>query len=656
MEGVSVTKRRVFWFDLLRQGGTLWNTYRQNHPNEAPDLSHQNLENFDFIPDGSEPYNLARADLRGTNLPCEDRLLSGNRRVSLANAIINSTTTNVDNIDLTRLGAVFETTTGDGLSNVIRYPTVFLSYATTEFDSAIAEKLRNELKTHHFHVIIDKDDFVAGRQISDEIHRHLQTSDVFLGVFSRAYSDRKWTTFERWLALQRSQTKETLQGIAKPLLVVFVKTDDTAMPAEIDQLLHLAYQQGAETVICQKIRAAVAMQSLEANREISLELDLNSKEFHDCFSRVKSYMKELRSRMKSEKVDSSTAKGSEPWSDFYDNKAVKRLIIYLRSSGCRWAISVRKNSIELLPGCFDCEHSLAGSTFGKKIPARQYITQFERALQGHNLDLHPVLCVYNEGNFFNEEELPREARLAILNRIAQIDSVKSVIVESLPAYLTSKNLSEAKHILGSRNFEVGIGLESANPTIRKLCVNKSYSLEEFKKAVELVKCCNAQVLAYVLLKPAFLYEIEAIRDAVAAAQYAFETGVNYVSIEPVNISNFNMSGELNRISKYRSCWLWSVIEVVRQASEFGTVRLGGEQFQPQYTRHAFNCEKCNKVFYDAFQVYNSSHNIDVLLSLECECRGEWLKDLEVQRQPLLQRVNDWINQLKTSGGVQSKAD
>jgi radical SAM enzyme (TIGR01210 family) len=309
--------------------------------------------------------------------------------------------------------------------------------------------------------------------------------------------------------------------------------------------------------------------------------------------------------------------------------------------------------VDLLPGCLDCEHSLAGSTFGQPITSEEYLAQFDRAIVNVDFREHPVLGVYNEGNFFNTEELPADARSAILHRIAAIPEIKTVIFESLPEYISDGALAEARGVLGNRTIEIGIGLESSNPTIRALCVNKSYTLEEFDKAVLRIKN-HAKALAYVLVKPSFLTEREALEDAVATARYAFEKGVDIVSIEPINLSNYNMSGALNRIGKYRVCWLWTVVEVVRRASAFGRVRLGGEQFSPRYYYHPFNCSKCSTRFYKAFQRFNATLNIDVLTSLSCtSCRESWEDDLAVDGGPLHERIDVALNELAIGEGLLS---
>ncbi len=354
-------------------------------------------------------------------------------------------------------------------------------------------------------------------------------------------------------------------------------------------------------------------------------------------AKVAAYVRQLRNDMPRVVVDPNQPKAYEIWSDNLEGVATRRLIIYLRSSGCRWAIRVRDGESVPLAGCFDCEHSLAESTFGAPVSVGQYIKQFESAINSKDFTQYPVLCVYNEGNFFNPHELPHDARYSILRTVSDIPEIRSVIVESLPEYLNASVLTEIRSLLGDRRVEIGIGLESANPLVRRLCVNKSYDLDDFVDAVSLVRS-YAKSLAYVLLKPSFLSEKEALDDALAACEFAFTSGVDVVSIEPLNISNYNLAGQLNRVGRYRPCWLWTVVEVAQRAYEMGAVRLGGEQFAPRYAHYPRNCPKCTPLFYERFNQFNETLDIKLLTNLKCECRSEWERELQMKHPPLLDRI------------------
>jgi archaeosine synthase beta-subunit len=366
---------------------------------------------------------------------------------------------------------------------------------------------------------------------------------------------------------------------------------------------------------------------------------------------LRSIMVAIRKTTPRNKVNSRLAKGTEIWEANYAGLPVRRAIIYLRSAGCHWAIKHRSDrGPDFLPGCFDCEHSVADTTLGRAVSASDFIEQFEieyeRLVPFYD---YPILCLYNEGNFFRESELPRLARSHMLKRIGETAGIKRVIIESLPDTLTPSVLRDARDLLGGKELEIGIGLESSDPLVRELCVNKPYDLPVFERAVREVKNVGGRVLAYVLLKPCFLSERQAIRDAIATIHYAKSVGVDVVSLEPVNPSGHNMSGALAALGMHRSPWFWSVIEVLRAAYGLIECRIGGYQFAPRYTNTPFNGASrqhlCNDRFENAVRHYNSTYKMDMIDRIDCICRTDWLGALQASSPGLLLHVQDCASKL-----------
>lgn len=357
-------------------------------------------------------------------------------------------------------------------------------------------------------------------------------------------------------------------------------------------------------------------------------------------------MKEIRKTTPQLNVIENQAKLSEIWEGCIDGNPIKRVIIYLRSSGCFWAIKTKPaGEPNLNAGCLDCEHSLLGTTFGKSISVNSYIEQFLGEYKKFNFKNYPMLCVYNEGNFFNERELPVEARREILKIIGADPNIKVVVIESLPEFIKEKVMLETTTLLGNKRLEVGIGLESSNQTVRKLCVNKPYTLRQFEEIVPVIKR-YAHLLTYVMIKPSFLTEAEALNDALLTVKYAFDVGAQIVSLEPVNIGEFAMSGVLNKIGYYRPAWLWTVLEVAKLSHNLIETRIGGYQFAPNYKRFAQNCNNCTMMIKDAIRQFNSTYEIKTLEDLNCKCKIEWENELNKTYPPLIERLPEVLRHLK----------
>jgi archaeosine synthase beta-subunit len=357
-------------------------------------------------------------------------------------------------------------------------------------------------------------------------------------------------------------------------------------------------------------------------------------------------MLRIRSRTEQTSFPLDTAKSSEVWEANLSGQPIQRVIIYLRSSGCSWALHLGQEPTAFKPGCLDCEHSVAETTFGKPIPAASYIRQFLGEYSKYDFSKHPMLCIYNEGSFFNEAELPREARLEILRTVGSDSNVRAVILETLPAFINEDVLQETRTLLRNKHVEIGIGLESANPIIRTLCINKPFNLSQFIDACALVrKYCR--VLAYALIKPSFISEAEALDDAIKTAEFAFEHGVDVVSFEPTNKGRNTMAGALGSAGLFRVPWLWTVLLAATECFELGEIRVGGYQFAPTYRDFACNCDLCTITVKQAIRRFNSTRSLSDLAGLDCPCKAEWQKELQRVHPPLFERIEQAIKTLET---------
>lgn len=159
-------------------------------------------------------------------------------------------------------------------------------------------------------------------------------------------------------------------------------------------------------------------------------------------------------------------------------------------------------------------------------------------------------------------------------------------------------------------------------------MNKGFSLQQFSKAAEIVTGNGIGLRTYVLLKPPFLSENEAIDDAIQSIKTAFSLGAGTVSLEAVTEQKYTLVEYLIERGLYRVPWLWSIIEVVRQTAQLGKVVVGLFQFYPSPELVPNNCELCNERVMEAIVEYNRTLELGALEGLDCECRVKWRKALE----------------------------
>lgn len=103
-----------------------------------------------------------------------------------------------------------------------------------------------------------------------------------------------------------------------------------------------------------------------------------------------------------------------------------------------------------------------------------------------------------------------------------------------------------------------------------------------------MKKFNICSLAYVLLKPPFLTEKEAIDEAINSIKKATAIGFERISLEPMSVHRFTVVDALSLANNYRVPWFWSVIEVVEKCKDINDIGIGGVGYFPPSDLQAHN--------------------------------------------------------------------
>jgi len=146
--------------------------------------------------------------------------------------------------------------------------------------------------------------------------------------------------------------------------------------------------------------------------------------------------------------------------------------------------------------------------------------------------------LYNSGSFFDPAAIPLADYAAIAERIS---FARHVVVESHPRLVGEKVLRLRDLMSGS--LEVAMGLETAHPEILSR-LNKKFTLAQFEKAAAFLRQVGVDVRAFVLVKPPFMNEAEALEWAVKSAEFALHCGANVVSLIPTRPGN----GAMDRLA------------------------------------------------------------------------------------------------------------
>ncbi len=305
------------------------------------------------------------------------------------------------------------------------------------------------------------------------------------------------------------------------------------------------------------------------------------------------------------------------------------LSVVLATSGCSHA---RGES----GGCTMCSYLLDG--YHEAVPGDMILQQFKHALESASSESEPLsIKVYTSGSFLDEDEVPIDTRDQILRLISEDERVAEVVLESRPQYVTDDSMGALRDLMGARHVEIGIGLESSSDEIRTVCINKGFETKDFVAAVKTADSQEIGIRAYVLLKPLFLTERDALLDSVRTIEDAAKMGVTTISVNPVNVQKHTLVERLWFRGLYRPPWLWTLVESLSRAREQieSSINIVCDPVAAGKKRGVHNCGQCDESITTAIRDFSLNQNSGVFDSLECDCRRLWKHTLEHEDFALL---------------------
>jgi len=243
-----------------------------------------------------------------------------------------------------------------------------------------------------------------------------------------------------------------------------------------------------------------------------------------------------------------------------DGVVAGRKKVILMSGGCS------------VPTCTMCPFTNENN-YGLKTSPQALLDQVATVLErGPGEPEYSILALYNDGSFFAPREVPPAVQLPIAESIAR-SGVDRLVVESLPQFVTPAVLEPFHAALGGIELEIGIGLQSADDLVRQTLVNTRVSRASFERAVSAIRGVGAHPKVYLMIKPPFLTDAEAITDVVASVAYLRTLGIRGVTLCPTRVSRNTVAWHLWRSGHYQPPGLWTVVEAVRRTHDSTAVRV-----------------------------------------------------------------------------------
>ncbi|MGF6881754.1 radical SAM enzyme (TIGR01210 family) [Nocardia sp. GP40] len=233
---------------------------------------------------------------------------------------------------------------------------------------------------------------------------------------------------------------------------------------------------------------------------------------------------------------------------------------------------------------------------------------------------YSTLALYNDGSFFAPREVPVDVQLDIAGQVAAT-GVRRLVVESLPGFLTAGTLSPFVDALGDVQLEVGIGLQSAHRLIRETLVNTRITQDQFESALTVMNGLGVVPKVYLMIKPPFLTDAEAVTDVLDSTAYLADLGIEQVTLCPTRLAPNTVAWWLYQHGHYTAPNLWTVLDAVRGAHTNTAVRVAcinmrGTDFDSVYPD---SCPACADDIVAGLVSYSISGDLTDLPT-GCGCR------------------------------------
>ncbi len=285
--------------------------------------------------------------------------------------------------------------------------------------------------------------------------------------------------------------------------------------------------------------------------------------------------------------------------DMSNGKTVNAMVMIMRTNGCVWAKT---------GGCTMCGYKTASLN---DVTEEDLLKQLDQALAKYKGE--PFVKIYTSGSFLDENEIPISVREKILEAFS---SCERVLFESRPEFITDDVLAQLP-----KNVTIALGMESSDPQVMEISIRKGFTPEDSRRVGNMIKNAGLSVRTYLLLKPPYMQEKEAIESTIASVQFAAPFS-DEISINPLNVQKSTVVERLWKRGEFRSPWIWSLIEVFKRCAGTVECRLMSSPSGGGSQRGVHNCGQCDRKALDAIEEFSFTQDVSVL-NVSCDCLKTW---------------------------------
>ena len=310
-----------------------------------------------------------------------------------------------------------------------------------------------------------------------------------------------------------------------------------------------------------------------------------------------------------------------------DGTPCSAVTVILRPKGCHWWWS---------PGCTFCGYF---NDPRDDVTNEDLHAQWSAAKEKFDgFKDQAMVKVYTSGSLLEDREIPVEFQETVLKDCAELG--KELIVESRCEQMTEEKLAWATSI--NPKFTVAIGLEAYDDEVLRFHVNKGFTTKSWDRAVANLKKFNLRIKTYLMFKPPFMSEADALDHCVSWIE-SVAVHSDEISVNPMNIQRGTVIDRLHRHNEYRPPWLWSLVDMIQRAHPLIHPENGINGDPDQVSRlivhptaggkirGSHNCGSCDGEVVAAIERYAVSGSLLEFDGIECSCREVWEAEVNLER-------------------------
>jgi hypothetical protein len=291
----------------------------------------------------------------------------------------------------------------------------------------------------------------------------------------------------------------------------------------------------------------------------------------------------------------------------YAGEVLPSLTIILKTGGCRHN------------RCRMCSYRFERYTGGISVE-KLLLSQLEWVVNHHPLSEVAIVKLYTSGSFFDSDEVPA----GVAEEAARLFAGKLVDSSRIAAFIAEIDTGKYPTPL-----YVAMGLETTNDAIREKSIDKGFSWQDFRHAADNARKGGAGIKAYLLHKPLFLTEREALLDMEQSIREV--AGIaDIVSMNPCTVQKHTELEYYWKRGAYRPPYLWSVLAILLSTQ----VPVQCDPVGGGRARGPHNCGSCDYEIVRAIREYNLTadpHALSEIFETGCACKEEWERVLSLEK-------------------------